>query len=205
MGGGIAVTIREENGTEHRMSAHTNYLPILIDNIRLVHKEDEHLRAYFTEVEREPMTQPLLAPYEYGLVVVDLVENAILSQQGYWEPGIIYGIAVKNWSSGTHYGPRQDGVRLYEFYDEGRIKQVYDSINPRREVALPGTWEETRQLAKSNPFLDFKLDLSPFRVIRYAPDDPLATVEMKREIQRQGFTLSEAEEARWRRYINEDR
>lgn len=46
MGGSVAVTVREENGQEHRMCRWTNSMPWFVNNIRLVNKDKQHLQKY---------------------------------------------------------------------------------------------------------------------------------------------------------------
>src|SRR3989344_333452 len=110
MGGSIGITVREENGKEHRMCRWTNTLPWLITNIRLLNKDPAHIGGYLQRWDEMvedfkkhsgdkkfeyPMTPvyapyPFLAPHGYGLVVVDLQQNHILTSQGYTELGSIY-------------------------------------------------------------------------------------------------------------------
>lgn len=46
VGGNLAITVREEDGTEHRMDRWTNSMPYFINNMGLVRKDPEYLRAY---------------------------------------------------------------------------------------------------------------------------------------------------------------
>lgn len=93
MGGTICFTLREENGTEHRMSRWTNWTPWAIDNIELARKSPKHIEEILHEWKEQlllPNDQkhwaydsPFLAPANYGLVVVDLLHNKILDCNGY--------------------------------------------------------------------------------------------------------------------------
>ncbi|MBS3146067.1 hypothetical protein J4471_00020 [Candidatus Woesearchaeota archaeon] len=49
MGGSIGVTVREENGKEHRMCRWTNTLPWFITNLRFLNKDPKHLEAYLEQ------------------------------------------------------------------------------------------------------------------------------------------------------------
>lgn len=49
MGGSIAVTVREPNGTEHRMCRWTNAIPWFMKNIRLLNKDPAHIREYLKD------------------------------------------------------------------------------------------------------------------------------------------------------------
>lgn len=46
MGGNLALTVREEDGTEHRMDRWTNAMPWFITNMDLVNKNPAHLQGY---------------------------------------------------------------------------------------------------------------------------------------------------------------
>ena len=103
MGGSVGLTIREPNGKEHRMCRSTGVLSWAIRNMKLVNKDPEHITAVLktweemrNDYERNKesgnfeieMTgcyapYPYLAPIGYGLVVVDMVHNEILDNQGY--------------------------------------------------------------------------------------------------------------------------
>ena len=85
MGGSVAVTIRQENGTEHRFhNRYTNPLPFFIDNMRLIEKNEKHIEDYINGGDPEYVIKgDCLSPDGYGLVVVDLKTNHILSYQNY--------------------------------------------------------------------------------------------------------------------------
>lgn len=112
MGGVVGFTLREEDGTEHRMSRWTNWTPWAIDNINLVKKSPEHIekilfewKKYNNLPEEQKKEQenkywayssPYLAPVEYGLVVVDMLSNKILDCNGYHRFGFINQITLTN-------------------------------------------------------------------------------------------------------------
>ncbi len=106
MGGTIGFTLRRPNGKEYRMSRWTNWTPWAIDNIRLVNKEEGHIRAIvrdWVKARKHPEKEwhwtynyPYLAPAEYGLVVVDYQKNKILDCNHYHQFAQISGILLKN-------------------------------------------------------------------------------------------------------------
>ncbi len=116
MGGNIAVTIREQDGTEHRMCRWTNAMPGFLTNVRLAHKNSEYVgeitktwydfvKDYALHKEDEqfehPMTSsyapyPFLAPESYGLIVVDMMTDQILECNGYSTVGNIDIAAIRN-------------------------------------------------------------------------------------------------------------
>ena len=96
MGGGIAVTARRANGEILRMCRWTNPLPFFFQNMRFVGGDESHLDEYLEqwhdfmrqapegdEMDREMVAHDKLAPYWYGLVVIDYQTKKVLSLQGY--------------------------------------------------------------------------------------------------------------------------
>lgn len=123
MGGYVALTIREENGNEHRTSTWTNGLSYLLNNIRFVNNASTHLQEEYLEEwhkAREDYQKKskgkrarkaskmfllgdtpdyaahhFLAPREYGLVVVDLMTKRIIHSQGYTSIGYVSSVLIK--------------------------------------------------------------------------------------------------------------
>lgn len=109
MGGSLAVTIREADGTEHRMCRWTNPTPYFVNNPLLCEKDPAYLAGYLSQwrdmredFERNQgnkafehnMTScyapyPFLAPHGYGLLVVDMQRDVILDMQGYTSYGAV--------------------------------------------------------------------------------------------------------------------
>jgi len=112
MGGNIAVTIRREDGREHRMCRWTNPIPHTFKNIHFLNGNEEYLDRYiktwddFVEDYRlhkedgefeHNMTSvyapyPFLAPSEYGIIVVDYQKKVIISCNHYTSLGYIDGV-----------------------------------------------------------------------------------------------------------------
>ncbi len=137
MGGSIAVTIREENGTEHRMCRWTNSMPWGLNNVKMlsIPPDPTHLAAYlkvWNEMRADyeankstgkfefPMTDvyapyPFLAPEGYGLVIMDFQRKTILSKNNYTTLG--QGVAITSafdWDMfGRHpeEGTREESLR----------------------------------------------------------------------------------------------
>lgn len=118
MGGSIGFTVREENGTEHRMCRWTNAMGSLIKDLKFYTKSEDHLKEYlktwydmvkdYDDAQKgiKPLPEitmvkvyapnPFLAPMDYGLVVVDYQTNTVLNIQGYTsleklDCGLVYG------------------------------------------------------------------------------------------------------------------
>lgn len=154
MGGVVGFTLREEDGSEHRMSRWTNWTPWAIDNINLVKKSPEHIEKILFEWKKYnnlpeeqkneywSYSSPYLAPAEYGLVVVDMLSNKILDCNGYHSFGFIDQITLTNefhstiLDGGGYVMPGNDRMkaftedkgntasRFYRFFKEKRIKDV---------------------------------------------------------------------------------
>jgi hypothetical protein len=147
MGGVIGFTLREENGTEYRMSRWTNWTPWAIDNINLAHKSPEHIEAILNQWKTQmalPEDQrhwaycdPFLAPSEYGLVVVDLMKNKILDCNHYHRFGTIFRGTLdldlhEKTLKGFEKAISMQDTNLYsfwQFYKEKRIKD-FELYNP---------------------------------------------------------------------------
>ena len=158
MGGLIGMTLRLEDGSEHRMSRHTNWTPYAIDNIELANKNPLYIESVLVQPWKEALDKkeedrhwtygsPFLAPADYGLVVVDLLKNKILECNGYHMFGAfnVAGIGldlpvqippeITDVSTLYLAEPDSDAYRFYQFYKENRIKE-FSYANPERRVAM---------------------------------------------------------------------
>jgi len=50
MGGSLAVTLREPDGTEHRMCRWMNMLPAFINNLKLVEQDQTHVAVVTKDI-----------------------------------------------------------------------------------------------------------------------------------------------------------
>jgi hypothetical protein len=136
MGGAVGFTIRESDGTEHRMCRFTNYLPWYIVNKKMLDKDPEHLKFYTDswkdlrkEAEEDPEcfqarmygNYPYLAPTGYGLIVVDWQKDVIVSMQNYSTFNRITYTAAKLDIDGFDDDPESDAHRLRELYEAGKV------------------------------------------------------------------------------------
>jgi hypothetical protein len=241
----LGFTLREEDGTEHRTSTWTNSSPGKIDNVKLAHKDTNHVKEIFSFWEESLLHkdddddytywschEPFLAPSEYGLVVVDFVNNKILDCNGYHLFGAITATSVSieintiemdddfNLVSKANYNLLSDFTskhkdsppRLYDFYKERRIKDFvvynqrtgrYDSIG---ENLNDWTIEQIADLIKNggdkSRFGHFVLDMSPFEVITF-PQNRIGYAAQRQAILDLGFVLTEEEEQIWKEAIEE--
>jgi len=233
MGGTVAVTLREPDGTEHRMNRWTNTLPWFIKNIRFIRKEKSHIEAYLDQWNlmkadwekhkddkkfEYPMTDcyspypTSLAPEGYGLVVIDMKNDVILSSQGYTTfthlgvAAIVNSIGV-DWEDKTE----SDYFRAKEFFNENRAKYIeakkvkneYELIET--EISGDGFSELVKNYLKNPtknkifPTGQIKLDMSPFEIKEF---DKCG--DMLLDIKRLKFGLSEEEWRMWQEWIKEE-
>ncbi len=179
MGGSVAVTIREENGNEHRMCRWTNSLPWFVKNVRLLNKDTAHLEKYLStwrgfrddwdknqasgkfEQNMTPVyaPYPFLAPHGYGLVVVDMKENQILDYQCYTSLNTIDVIEVAHdmsaVSPGVHSvvirGPQPKKLGRQAFYQDEEVSKA----TRFRELFESGRIKEAKDLRDPNKVLAF--------------------------------------------------
>lgn len=160
MGGSVAVTIREPNGTEHRMCRWTNTLPWGINNVKMLAAEPdpEHLADYLKEWQamradylknkdtgnfEYNMTDcyapyPLLAPMGYGLVLVDFKTHTLITKQGY--AGFNTLAAVTMWGE---WATRGKGGALAQ---QQSLDAVLAGKSGSTTIRLAGWWKAGRVL-----------------------------------------------------------
>jgi hypothetical protein len=204
MGGNLAITVREQDGTEHRMDRWTNSMPWFIDNIDLVEKKPQHIADYlktwydfrkdwekhgeayleahkkggWEEARKVPFEHNMtpvyaqhtfLAPSEYGLVVVDMVNDKILHAQGYTDFGSISRVSAQ-----IHLGQEGEGefwerhpehgaaphCRLREFFEAGRILETFGYVNSEGMTQI-------KDLADSQALLEYLKGDDPNRQARF--------------------------------------
>ena len=86
MGGALAITVRQSDGTENRMERWTNIIPAWFRTLKVQELDDAYLQAFVDSFKEMPgfATQDYgLMPSEYGLIVVDFQTRTILSSNDY--------------------------------------------------------------------------------------------------------------------------
>jgi len=227
MGGSIAVTIREADGKEHRMCRWTNYLPYLVNNPRLTQKDktliEEYVEGWYAMVDdwkkhkiyrkfKYRMTEqyapyPYLAPEDYGLLVIDMREDMILTMQGYTKIGKISAIfillEIQDLVEGIKGDENSAIKRLEGFYNVKKIKWIYDRRAKRYNYRKYEKFEDILAMVKreDSNFLEFEIDMSPFTVIEYE-ENRKGAEDMLKKIKELGFNLSKTERDIWKEWIN---
>jgi len=209
MGGNCAVTLRTPDGTVYAMDRWTNTLPWGLTNMKLVHKDPEHIKDYLNqwlemkqdwEIHRKTKKYKcnmtgVYAPYpygirpsEYGIVIVDMVNDEILSHQMYSAVGKINQISAMIDDDAKE--------RLFAFANAGRVighhgQAVINNINEAIRV-----WDMSGHQ-------EFHVDMKPFIVTNYARIQG-GWREMLKHALRLAFTLTPEEEADWNKRISEE-
>lgn len=242
MGGSISMTIRMPNGTVHKMLRWTNILPWALTNLSLINKDPAHLTAIMEswlemrdDYEQNKSTGQFklnmtdvyfpdsgLAPDGYGLVVVDLVKNVILTSQGYtWIGGIYWRHTFKEFWEGlvnlcepvkelnvflatTKPIDYDDALVFAALAQAGRVKKFskYDSkLKEFSDTLLEGV--SLAELMTSEKFSHgrgFTIDMSPL-IVENFEETSAGFTHLKKRILDLGFEISAEEEETWSEWI----
>lgn len=233
MGGTVAVTLREENGTEHRMARWTNPLPPTIVNLRMIKKDPAHIRTYLARWEgmvddwnenkskfkedddstwdifKFPMTPcyvpdgRILAPIGYGLVVIDLMKNKILSMQGYSNLETISSPGIAMSMDGRIIGeePGDTEVDIFKrLWCDGRITKIRGMGGKVKDLT---GWTEDKVFKlckKPGYFGQFLVDLFPFTLEKF-DESAQGALAMKGRIAELGFQYTKEDDETWMDWV----
>ena len=231
MGGAVAVTIRVDEETEYRMARWTNGLPWFIIHPGLYGKSTTHLHEYLSpwldmrsdyEANKDtgdfkhPMTGSYhpyyaLAPYDYGLVVIDFVTDSILSCQGYCSIDTLYEASIKMHLHNTFGVDFHEAAKVYSqmvldrrlyrqkltFGKEGGVDIEKESLV--REKDLPSLLKN--KMPRDVFRYRYRVDLSPFNVFVYEDHGSEPLREMRAKLLELGFRLTSEDESRWQEAI----
>jgi len=191
MGGTLGVTIRDLDGTVHRMGRWTNPTPYFIHNLHFIEKDRAYLQAYLDEWYKmrsdwlqfgntpqnpSPMSacyaddaNMVLAPQGYGLLVIDYQTGVVLHCQGYTSYG-----------GGFYYGRCHDerevkaeienNAYLIDLFNAGRIKNlaIEDRFyNPITDYDFVSGSDFVCQVCGKWLYAEFDIDVSPWTVTRF--------------------------------------
>lgn len=230
MSGTLAITLREPDGTEHRLlgwnTVASSFMRAGIPEgdpgaIAQVLGSWTRMRADFEENgpagpfryrNTDWFAPPgLLAPAEYGLLVVDLAERVILDgQEGHPLDQVpLYSVIedLEETEAGFTCRAASDTHRFFELYRAGRVGTLY-LPTAGSMVDLPEGEPENllRFLCESRKGLSFqthlrswfRLNIAPLRLERFDYTSPREMRRMRKRIRELGFVLSPAESRRWR-------
>jgi hypothetical protein len=231
--GFLSITLREPDRTEHRLLGWNTVAPSFMragipegDPGAIAHVLGSwtRMRADFEESgpdgpfryhNTDWFAPPgLLAPEEYGLLVVDLAEGVILDgQEGHPLDKVPLYRAFGDLEESDDTFTCQvdsDTQRFFDLYQAGRVGRLYLPTAGSMVDLPPGEPEKTlRFLAASRKLLSlethlrawFTIDISPLRLERFGYRNRKEMRRMRRRIRELGFTLSAAERRRWDEYL----
>jgi len=234
MGGTVAVTLRKPDGTEYRMDRWTNSMPWGITNLKMLQHDMTHVDAYLEqwlemkadydknndsanfELNMTDCYFPSegLAPCGYGLVVVDTVNNAILSMQGYTNFESICAASVGLDIPRGIGDPDSSYECFKEFLEAGKVtgmmtRQSFDNATEdgMGDVYVPVDLTMDEIVAEitgdKRDIYDFRIDLKPFTYEEFDEYEPNALKAMRARILELGFELSDSENKVWDECIKE--
>lgn len=213
MGGGVAVTARRANGEVVRMCRWTNPLPFFFQNMRFVGGDESHLDEYLgqwhdfvggarrgEEIDREMAAHDKLAPFWYGLVVIDYQTRKVLSLQGY---SALISVSNLDFLEDCLYAGQQEWPRpeLLGLIEHGRVNFLPDGRHtPPDDWRNVTTWEEGRAIARSEQMPWFQVDTSPWEFLRFPETREGVEAFRKHLVDEMGFRLTAEEEDLWSAY-----
>lgn len=142
MGGIVSLAFRLKDGTIKKSTRHTNIMPHWINNLDLIENPEKvaaEMMAEFEVLQAEAAAgedswrayigghEGLLAPREYGLVLVDLRDSKIRHMQGYANFGQVYLASLNIERFGCSILPNHPDSRTVQakrLYDAGKITRL---------------------------------------------------------------------------------
>jgi hypothetical protein len=217
MGGIIALTIRESSGKEWRGSCWTNVLPNGLFAAPFYNKRtsQRHVKKWLSELLAHRKSNPkleelwgdwnMLAPVEYGVVVIDYKDNFLISAQGYNSPHSMHisdmdtEKFVKLYPMGIisncRTGLGKDKT-LNKRERDALFKKVVKVEEFNKEHDTYGEYSERTDKRPKVPFVLYDLKI-PFKTYIHSMGADRSTLE---EIQKH-FTLSKKELKAWKEYL----
>lgn len=224
MGGTIAMTLREPDGTEHRMARWTNIMPWAFSTLGFLEKDPAHLDALLGqwrdmardwdrngpdgpfEFNMTPCYAPHreLVPTGYGMVVADMQNDVILHSQGYTSIGklSVAGVSLE-WGSPNPDSTYQGFKTLWqagrivgaEYWDGSAV--AVDGLDGVSLGQLRTKIQDPHWRRSDGAWMYFVVDMRPFTVESFQEYDQDDQRRMLTRIRELGFHLSEKEEAGW--------
>jgi len=231
MGGSIAVTIREEDGTMHKMCRWTNSTPNFVNDEKLFLCDKQHLQDYLktwyemvedydsgqNKLNMSSVYAPvrLLAPVDYGLLLIDYKTKTLLNMQGYTdygrllatEAGLSNLILKRNGENNDFY------FKIEALHKSGRLMRAETLSNKEIDLSKMSLEKILESCDRSSSFFNvFKhekrevwfeifLKTDPWQFKRYE-ENVSGLKKLKEAVLELGFILTEEEEKEWKEYEN---
>lgn len=227
MGGSIAITLREKDGTEYRMMRWTNIIPYFVCHPAMINGDKAHIEEFLDQWKKmkqdsfskkyefpmtkvyEPYDNACLHPDSYGLVVIDFVNHIILSMQGYC------GINVKHVSCillNKNFYYDEDEIKVIkQLCNDGRAElEVFDVKSSTKSLTKIISYEHLlqllneQQIERGASFATSKLivDMKPFAVEKFE-ETKKGSKALRKRVLELGFKLSRAEINAWNEWDKE--
>jgi len=196
----------------------TNPLPFFFQNMRFVEGDESHLDEYLgqwhdfvlqapkgDDLDREMVAHNKLAPYWYGLVVIDYQTRKVLSLQGY---SALISVSNLDFLDDCLYSGQQEWPmpELLGLIEDGRVNFLPGGRGtPPDDWRTVTTWEDGRAIARSEqgkmPW--FEVDTTPWEFLRF--DESAEGVRKFRAhlVDEMGFRLTAEEEDLWRAFARQ--
>lgn len=230
MGGSIGVTIREENGTIHKMCRWTNPLPDFFRSVKFIEKYADYLKEYLNtwyEMVKEYKDHidgvkllpkitmvdvyapyPFFAPMGYGLVVIDYQKNKVYSAQGYssFVSNINDAMIIqdlRNEEDAQFWKELCDKKLLIfeKYYKANNNDENYEGEIVNQQISF----EELVALLNKNRternYLQFRINVEPWEFIRFE-ETLKGFTEFKEKLLSEGFEFSDEDEKSWSDYFS---
>lgn len=226
MSGNVAITVRESDGTEHRMMRPVYGVQAFVKNPKILQNPIPHWNLLEETGISYDKQYDSLAPTKHGLVVVDAKEQRILNyldlnfdcfygstlrvqarEEICLKLGLqTYGQAsqqslsewVEAFSSENEYCCPP---RFKTFFDQGKVIGCEVDGEP---YSIKGMgFENIVQLIKETGDIEFEVDFTPFQIQFYSAYNPQEAKRMHEDIVDSGFKISATEEKLWEEWIED--
>jgi len=223
MGGSIALTVRFSDGHEWRDATWTNVLPegLWASEFYGPKKSEKHVRQWLSQVDDNRNRNPgirslwgdwnLLAPLEYGIVVIDYKTNEFASFNGYSSP---------DKSETFSFPPRlkkylamHDAGLITSYMNIGKLGRNIGSPKPMTTKQIEKHVAACRDLLKNNPydedsdFVPMLQPVNPVVHIKYKLPFDNVLIGMEGDMEEclkwvnSRFKLSKEENKEWKEWV----
>lgn len=205
MGGTINLTVRFEDGQQHRRTMNGGAVKKATNALGCIHGDREHWEPFLEQGHAGP-----LAPHMHGLVVVDYEKEFILFMHNNYAPGLFYSSEIEPHppADAPPKGVKTDRFRdeLVELIEAERIDRVI--LGKSGEYPLTGTPVVHRLCDWSIDEIDRLNDqvFDPLVFIDYGPElhrldfETDESAPMQTVVEGLGFELSDEERADWKQW-----
>lgn len=210
MGGTIKVAIRLHDESVVSDTRWTNNMPTWINSIEMVNDDADYLRQYAEQESSHRGDDHTIAPYGYGLVLIDAITHTIYSCNGYSLPGQITPAkivihaedpeAVANWKALMDAG-RLSAVDVYHPTVPPILLPMVPGRGPVDEAYAVRQLERDHEDGERRLYM-INIDLSPWRVLDYHESREGCEL-MRQHIKDSGFPFTEADDRAWDEYMKE--